>query len=108
VWPTSKLISATTVYRPYSHTPRSINRRRSEGLMQCVVGERRCDVLEERISVPHSQRASRFEDGGELCIGEADRPHACPVTVFRSGIRDLASANKSWLEIANPGRLERD
>jgi hypothetical protein len=33
------------------------------------------DVLKERISVLHSQWASRFEDGGELCVGERDRRH---------------------------------
>jgi hypothetical protein len=40
--------------------------------------------LQERIPVPHSQRASRLEDSGELCVGEADRPHAClPRAAFR-------------------------
>jgi hypothetical protein len=43
--------------------------------------------LQERIPVPHGQWASRIEDSGELCVGEADRPHACPVTTFRSDIR---------------------
>jgi hypothetical protein len=32
--------------------------------------------LQERIPVPHSQRASRLEDSGELCVSEADRPLA--------------------------------
>jgi hypothetical protein len=60
------------------------------GLWDACQGEG--NVLKERISVLHSQWASRFEDSGELCVSEADRPHACPVTAFRSGIRSNASA----------------
>jgi hypothetical protein len=32
--------------------------------------------LQERITVPHSQRASRLEDSGELGVGKRDRRHA--------------------------------
>ena len=51
--------------------------------------------LQERIPVPHSQRASRLEDRAELGVGEADRPHACPVTAFRSDIRSNPGARNA-------------
>jgi hypothetical protein len=49
-------------------------------------------IEQKCVPVPDRQRASRIEDSGELCVSEADRPHACPVTAFRSGIRSNASA----------------
>ena len=41
------------------------------------------DILQEQISVLHSQRTGRLKDSGELCVGEADWPHACPMTAER-------------------------
>jgi hypothetical protein len=49
-------------------------------------------VEQEGIAAGPRQRPSRIEDGIELTVSEADRPHACPVTAFRSGIRSNASA----------------
>jgi hypothetical protein len=34
-------------------------------------------VEQECVPVPHGQRASRIEDGGELTVAQSDRPHAC-------------------------------
>jgi ABC transporter substrate binding protein len=40
------------------------------------------DLLEEWISVPHRQRSSCGEDGGNLTVGQSERRHACPVAVY--------------------------
>ena len=62
--------------------------------------------LQERIPVPHSQRASRLEHGAELGVGKRDRrrhggeiPRSAAVL---AGIRDLASLSKSLARNRKP------
>jgi hypothetical protein len=52
-------------------------------------------VEQKCVTACHSQWASRDNEGIEVCVGEADWPHACPVTAFRSGIRLNAGARNA-------------